>query len=267
MATQLGYGASDFGFVDPYPAEDLSSYRGHAVYDNGTQWVLASSGSQAATGLLGAGSFAGVIVEGAETDEPLTVAYCGSGYQKGKAGTGGVTKGDFVVSEYAASGTDRGRFITASVLTPGMFVFGQAMDTASEDGEFLIDLSKAFEVTEFWSSGPTEITATGAVTATVAQLLTGEIRIDCGGSGRTATTDTAANIITELDARGITSFSVRVTNTSDAAESITLAAGSGVTGVTNGADLVVEQNENAILHFAKTGAAAVALLVSKGANS
>jgi len=267
MSTQLGYGALDLGFVNPYPAEDLSSYVGHAVYENGSgKWALASSSSQAATGLLGFDEFAGVIVEGGETDEPITVAYCGQGYQPGMiAGTGGVTKGDFVIGEYAASGTDRGRFVTASVLTPGMFVYGVAMETASEDGEFTIDLNQSFKVTEFWSAAPTEITASANVVATVAQMLTGEIRIDGGGSARDVTTPTASALITEMDARGITRFQVVVTNTAD--DELTLAAGSGVTGVTNGADLILEEAEQATLFLAKTGAAAVALLVSKGANS
>lgn len=86
------------------------------------------------------------------------------------------------------------------------------------------------------------ITTAGAGTYTAAQLASGFIQRDPNGAGRTDTTDTAANLIasTGLNLTGDgQEAQCIVQNTADAAETITLAGGTGVT--LKGA-ITVEQN-------------------------
>jgi len=96
----------------------------------------------------------------------------------------------------------------------------------------------------------------GAAVLTAAALLSGSVNYDCNGGASTGTTDTAANIVAAaFDAVG-QSFQCVVTNTSDAAESLTLAAGSGVSATNLGADLVLTQGEAAVLIFIATNVTA-----------
>lgn len=75
----------------------------------------------------------------------------------------------------------------------------------------------------------TEATA-GAVTYTAAVLVGGMILRDPAGAGRSDVTPTAAQIVSELTgAIATSSFEFTIRNTADAAETITLTAGSGVT--------------------------------------
>lgn len=99
------------------------------------------------------------------------------------------------------------------------------------------------------------ITTAGAGTYTAAQLLNGLITRDPNGAARTDTTDTAANIIAALglDANYKEAEAV-VVNTADAAETITLAGG---TGVTLKDAITIEQNCAIRLAIVRTGAAAV----------
>ena len=75
---------------------------------------------------------------------------------------------------------------------------------------------------------PTSINTAGATTLTIAQLLTGLITIDCNGAGRTVTFPTAALAVAGVSgcAVGDTIYFL-ISNGSDAAETITLAEGSG----------------------------------------
>jgi hypothetical protein len=109
-------------------------------------------------------------------------------------------------------------------------------------------------------ASPTAIDGDGgdtqAATITAVALFSGAVNYDCGGGASTGTTDTAANIVSAaFDAVG-QSFRCVVTNTSDAAESLTLAFGSGVTATNLGADLVLTQGEAAILEFVATNVTA-----------
>lgn len=106
----------------------------------------------------------------------------------------------------------------------------------------------------------TNLTTAGAETYTAAQLLGGIITRDPNGAGRTDTTDTAANIIAGMDLQndGETAFCLLI-NTADAAEAITLAAGSGVTITNVGQTLAV--NESATLWITRTSSTAVTILV------
>jgi hypothetical protein len=60
------------------------------------------------------------------------------------AGTGGVTAGDNVAPEYAASGNNRGRFIarTTAQFSNANVEWGTAMTTAAAGGEFLLELRR-----------------------------------------------------------------------------------------------------------------------------
>jgi len=79
------------------------------------------------------------------------------------------------------------------------------------------------------STVTTEATA-GAHTYTAAELLGGLILRDCAGGARSDPTDTAANIIAAITQAGVgNSFEFTIRNTSDAAETITVTAGTGVT--------------------------------------
>ena len=132
-------------YLDPtyrLPGEDLDSYVGHAVELSGTTVVPLSDTDQATTqtvyglGVLrDSGSFANSRGVEIWTDGAIVEAI---------AGTGGVSAGDTIVPEYAASGTDRGRFIAAATgdLTDGDFVWGTAQTDASEDGKFTFLLNR-----------------------------------------------------------------------------------------------------------------------------
>jgi len=132
-------------YLDPtyrLPGEDLDSYVGHAVELSGTTVVPLSDTDQATTqtvyglGVLrDSGSFANNRGVQIWTDGAIVEAI---------AGTGGVSAGDTIVPEYAASGTDRGRFIAAATgdLTDGDFVWGTAQTDASEDGTFTFLLNR-----------------------------------------------------------------------------------------------------------------------------
>lgn len=84
------------------------------------------------------------------------------------------------------------------------------------------------------------------------------INLDPGGGSITLTTDTAANIVAGALANA-TAVTVHLRNAADAAETITIAGGSGVTVRTHegAADLVIGQDETATLTFVKVSASAV----------
>lgn len=101
----------------------------------------------------------------------------------------------------------------------------------------------------------TEITTAGAATVTIAQLLTGAIIRDCAGASRTDTLPTAALLVAGIGncEVGDTIECVYV-NGSDAAETITLAAGTGgafLTAQTAGSQ-VIGQNTSKLVKIRVT---------------
>ena len=101
------------------------------------------------------------------------------------------------------------------------------------------------------------IVTAGAGTYTAAQLVGGIITRDPTGAGRTDTTATGTEIETELNAQGVAvatddTFICYVINTADAAETITLQAGAGVT--LSNVGQTIAQNESAMLIFQRTAA-------------
>jgi hypothetical protein len=105
------------------------------------------------------------------------------------------------------------------------------------------------------SATPTNLTTNTDLTYTAAQLAVGIITRDPNGGARTDTTDTAANLITGLALSA--NYQERyctIVNTADAAETITLAGG---VGVTLKGTITIAQNQATRLAFFRTGAAAV----------
>lgn len=106
----------------------------------------------------------------------------------------------------------------------------------------------------------TDVTTAGAATLTAAALAGGIITRDPNGAARTDTTDTAEAIIAALGlvADGDCALCYLI-NTADAAETLTLQGGTGVT-FANAAQTLA-QNEAALLLLRRTGAAAVTVYI------
>lgn len=80
----------------------------------------------------------------------------------------------------------------------------------------------------FQGGAPASVATAGAGTYTAAQVLGGIIVRDCAGASRTDTFPTAALLVAALPGAKIgDTLRVHIINGSDAAETITLAAGSG----------------------------------------
>lgn len=87
----------------------------------------------------------------------------------------------------------------------------------------------------------TTIATAGAETLTAAQLIGGLILRDPAGAARTDTTSTAALLVAAIDNAVVgTSFEFVIRNTADAAETITVAGGTGVT--TSGTMTIAQNN-------------------------
>lgn len=79
-------------------------------------------------------------------------------------------------------------------------------------------------------TAPVTKTTAGAVTYTASEFTSGIILRDPNGAGRTDITPTASALFTELgDPEVGSTFQVMIRNTADAAETITMQGGSGVT--------------------------------------
>lgn len=106
----------------------------------------------------------------------------------------------------------------------------------------------------------TNITTAGNETYTAAQFLTGIITRDPNGGSRTDATDTGTNLVSGLGltADGQTAV-VYLVNTADAAETITLSAGTDVT-ISN-VGQTIAQNEAAILLVRRTAATTVTIYI------
>jgi hypothetical protein len=123
------------------PGADLTDFVGHAVYLVSDELQLLSATSQANTQTIYG---AGVLLEGAPDEVGAQCRVITAGRVRAIAGTGGVTAGDNVAPEYAASGVQRGRFIQRSTaeFSDADVEWGTAMTTASNGGEFLLELRR-----------------------------------------------------------------------------------------------------------------------------
>ena len=133
------WGAEAYDVFDP--GTDLTNYVGHAVYLVAGELFPLSDTDQATTQLIHG---EGVLLEGAPVEPGAECRVIQAGVVNAIAGTGGVGAGDTVSPEYAASGSDRGRFITRATAdyTDGDFEWGTALSSASEDGVFLLELRR-----------------------------------------------------------------------------------------------------------------------------
>lgn len=104
------------------------------------------------------------------------------------------------------------------------------------------------------------ITTAGAVTLTAAHLVdNGLLLCDPNGASRSYTTPTATLILASIrNAKVGTSFQLIIVNTADAAEVITLLAG---TGVTVSLDATVGQNETGVFQCVVTNVSTPAVAV------
>lgn len=101
---------------------------------------------------------------------------------------------------------------------------GVNVDVFTSGGHFVVNGPAFSKVT------PTAVTTAGAVTYTAAQLLLGMILRDPNGANRTDVTPTAAEIVAAIKRKKIgTTFRLVIRNTADAAETITMSGGTGVT--------------------------------------
>lgn len=88
----------------------------------------------------------------------------------------------------------------------------------------------AFTVPTFLETTPATINTAGAATLSTAQILGGLILRDPAGSNRTDTTETAANLVAAVPGVAVgSSMFLLIRNTADAAETITVDGGTGVT--------------------------------------
>lgn len=125
-----------------------------------------------------------------------------------------------------------------------------------------------FNALEQPTAGSTSVAITGTALATngagtylAAALLNGIILRDCAGANRTDTTDTRANILTAFNAVGLLTNDydevvVTVVNTSDQAETITIAGG---TNVTVKGTITIAQNEMTKLAIYRTSSTTLVL--------
>jgi hypothetical protein len=110
----------------------------------------------------------------------------------------------------------------------------------------------------FLSQGgsPASIATAGAATYTAAQVLSGIIVRDCAGAGRTDTFPTAALLVAAINKPAVgDTLRVHIVNGSDAAETITLAAGTGGGFDTNqtATSRVIGQNTSKDVYIRLTG--------------
>lgn len=108
------------------------------------------------------------------------------------------------------------------------------------------------------------VTTAGVVTYTAAQLLGGLILRDPNGAGRSDVTPTAALLKAAFPGVNTgTAFEFTIRNTADAAETITITAG---TGVTLSGTMTIAQNNSKrfLLQFTNTGTTPTATLYSLG---
>lgn len=202
-------------------AEDLSDDQFKFVVLDSTNKTVRrpDSATEVAEGILqnapASGEAAQVRVEG------ISKLVCNAALAVGK-----IVKPEYVSASDAGKGQDAGTnwgFARAIVLDPA----GAEDDLATVRliGPYPPSLGTLVGLTTV----TTEATA-DAHTYTAAELLGGFISRDCSGGARSDPTDTAANIIAAMRQAGVgNSFEFTIRNASDAAETITVTAGTGVT--------------------------------------
>jgi hypothetical protein len=100
----------------------------------------------------------------------------------------------------------------------------------------------------FQTITPATISTAAAVTLTAAQLLGGLVLRDPNGAARSDVTPTAAQLVAAIQGAMVgLSFVATIKNTADAAETITITAGAGVT--LNGTMTIAQNNMKQFLVY------------------
>ena len=103
---------------------------------------------------------------------------------------------------------------------------------------------------------PATYATAGNVTYTAADIVGGIITRDCAGASRTDVTPTAAQLVAAIPGVRIGDIvACYLTNTSDAAETITLSGGTSVTFDANATEKIIARDAAKILFFRFTAVA------------
>jgi hypothetical protein len=128
------------------------------------------------------------------------------------------------------------------LIKAGIAADGSNVDIYNSNAQLIVDGP------EFVKTVVTTITTAGNATLTAAQLIGGMIVRDPSGAARTDTTPTAAQIVSAIKNRNVgSSFVFKIRNAADAAETITLAGGTGVTLAAGNTNTVAQNNTKQFL--------------------
>lgn len=205
----------------PFPAaEDLS--------DDQYKFVVLNSSGQVRRPDSASEVALGVLQNAPESGEAAVVRVIGISKVQANAAIG---IGTFVGPEYV-SAADAGKAQdNAGNLAYARAVMVEASGAEDDLGScLLLGMCPAIsDAVHSYTTATTKSTA-GAVTYSAAELVGGLILRDPAGDGRSDVTPTAAQIVGAVTgAIATSSFEFTIRNTADAAETITLTAGSGVT--------------------------------------
>jgi hypothetical protein len=169
-----------------------------------------------------------------------------------------VALGDFLSPEYVGA-ADAGKAQEASANWKATRALALEASSAEDDliSARLVGPFPQGVGTLIGQSSVSSIDTAGAVTYTAAQLLGGLILRDPNGAGRSDVTPTAALIIAAISQAGVgNSFEFTIRNTADAAETITVTDG---TGVTLSGTMTIAQNNSRRFLAVVTGATTVTI--------
>ncbi len=228
----------DFSFK---AAEDLSNYRYHFVKINTSGEVrLLDSAAEIPDG---------VLQNTPESGEEATVRILGISKVVANAG---ISEGTFIKPEYV-SGTDNGKAQAAT--SDKKLICGRVIGASSSEDDLVSVLLTPFVGLSPKKTSISTITTADNTTLTTAQMLGGFIDRECSGGARTDTTPDASDLIAAMpDAQAGDSFDLIIRNSSAAANTLTIAAGSGITLDADNTDTVA-QGYTRIYRVVLTGAA------------
>ncbi len=214
--------STENGILDlPFAAaEDLSNDQYRFV-------VLTSSGTVRRPDSETEGAL-GILQNAPESGKAASVRVLGSSKLRMNNALG---VGSFVMPEYV-SATDAGKGKTAAAALAYARALVLEASAAEDDlaSVLLVGQVPGITQTGWFTTTVTTKTTAGAVTYTAAELIGGLILRDPAGGSRNDVSPTAALIVAGVSgAVAGTSFEFTIRNDADAAETITLTAGAGVT--------------------------------------
>lgn len=153
--------------------------------------------------------------------------------------------------------------VTPSTIGNGVRIVGYAAEAGvlGDIGSVIVEPACTPFTSPIGFTTITNITTAGPATYTAAQLLGGLITRNTSGAGRTDTTPTAALLVAAVPAAAVgTSFEFVIINTAGAAETLTVAGGTGVT--ISGTATIAQNNQKrwrAVFTNVGTGTEAVTI--------